>query len=87
MYRVLSYIQNYVKIKITGQRPQKFINICIRRRIAIWDLTQISEKEFTMCMLASEYLKNVHSTALKACVRVKVLKKQKLCLDKRQLLV
>lgn len=76
MYRVLSYIQNYVKIKITGQRPQKFINICIRRRIAIWELTQISEKEFTMCMLASEYLKNAHSTALKAGVRVKVLKKE-----------
>lgn len=76
MYRVLSYIQNYVKIKITGQRPQKFINICIRRKIAVWELTQISEQEFTMCMLASEYLKNVHSTALKAGVRVKVLKKE-----------
>ena len=76
MYKVLSYIQNYVKIKITGARPQKFINICLRRRIAIWELTRISENEFTMCMLASEYLKNVRSAAAKAGVKACVLKKE-----------
>ncbi len=76
MYKVLSYIQNYVKIKISGPRPQKFINICLRRRIAIWELTQISENEFTMCMLASEYLKNVRSAAAKADVKVRVLQKE-----------
>lgn len=76
MYKVLSYVQNYVKIKITGARPQKFINICLRRRIAIWELTQISENEFTMCMLASEYLKNVRSAAAKAGVKARVLKKE-----------
>lgn len=75
MYKVLSYIQSYVKIKITGPRPQKFINICLRRRIAIWQLTQNSEQEFTMCMLASEYLKNVRSAAAKADVKVSVIKK------------
>lgn len=34
MYRFMSYIQNYVEIKITGEKPQKFINICLRRRLA-----------------------------------------------------
>ena len=76
MYKVLSYVQNYVKIKITGARPQKFINICLRRRIAIWELTQISENEFTMCMLVSEYLRNVRSAAAKAGVKVCVLEKE-----------
>lgn len=76
MYKVLSYVQNYVRIKISGPRPQKFINICLRRRIAIWELTQISENEFTMCMLASEYLKNVRSAAAKAGVKVRVLQKE-----------
>jgi len=75
MYKILNYIQNYVKIKITGPRPQKFINICLRRRIAIWELTRLSEQEFTMCMHASEYLKNVRTAASKAGVKVNVIKK------------
>lgn len=76
MYKVLNYIQNYVKIKITGERPQKFINICLRRRIAVWKLTRVSDTEFTMCMLSSEYVKNIRSAAAKAGVKVKIIKKE-----------
>ena len=76
MYKVLNYIQNYVEIKITGERPQKFINICLRRRIAVWKLTRVSDTEFTMCMLSSEYVKNIRSAAAKAGVKVKIIKKE-----------
>lgn len=75
MYKVLSYIQNYVKIKISGERPQKFINICIRRRIAIWELTRITENEYTMCMFASDFLKNIRAVAMKSGVKAEIIKK------------
>ena len=55
MYRFMSYIQNYVEIKITGEKPQKFINICLRRRLAVWRLTRVSEHEFTLFMLGLDF--------------------------------
>ena len=76
MYKVLSYIQNYVQIRITGERPQKFINICLRRRIAVWDLTRVSEKEFTMCLLADDFRKNIRSAAAKSGVKVQIIAKK-----------
>lgn len=76
MYKVLSYIQNYVQIRITGDRPQKFINICLRRRIAVWDLTRVSEKEFTMCLLADDFRKNIRSAAAKSGVKVQIIAKK-----------
>ena len=57
MYRFMSYIQNYVEIKITGEKPQKFINICLRRRLAVWRLTRVSEHEFTLFLLAGDLKK------------------------------
>lgn len=76
MYKILSYIQNYVQIKITGLRPQKFINICLRRRLAVWDLTRVSENEFTMCLLADDFRKNIRSAAAKSGVQVHILEKK-----------
>lgn len=75
MYRFMSYIQNYVEIKITGEQPQKFINICLRRRLAVWRLTRISDHEFTLFLLAGDFKKNVRSAARKSHVKVKILKK------------
>ena len=75
MYKFMSYIQNYVEIKIIGERPQKFINICLRRRLAIWKLERVSDREFTLCMLAGDFKKNVRSAARKSHIKVKILKK------------
>ncbi len=76
MYKFMSYIQNYVEIKITGQQPQKFINICLRRRLAVWNLIRVSDQEFTFCMLAGDFKKNVRSAARKSRVKVKITKKE-----------
>lgn len=75
MYKFVNYLQNYVKINITGPRPQKFINICLRRRIAVWELTRVSEKEFTLCMFAGDFAKNVRTCAKKSRVHVKIVEK------------
>lgn len=73
MYKVYNYLQNYVKIKISGYKPQRFINICLRRRLKIWELTQINEEEFTLCISVKDFKKNVRSIAKKSGIKVKVL--------------
>lgn len=76
MYKFVNYLQNYVRIKITGPRPQKFINICLRRRIAVWELTRVSDREFTLCMFAGDFAENARACARKARVRVKLIEKK-----------
>lgn len=76
MYKFMSYIQNYVEIKITGEQPQKFINICLRRRLAVWNLTRVSDREFTLFLLAGDFKKNVRSAARKSHVKVEILQKK-----------
>ncbi len=76
MYRFVNYMQNYVGIKISGQRPYKFINICLKRRIALWNIERISENEFSLCMFAGDFRKNVRAVALKSHVRVHITYKK-----------
>lgn len=76
MYKIYNYMHNFVKIKITGYKPQKFINICLRRRIKIWELTQINENEFTLCMSVKDFKRNIKSAARKSGVKVKILSKK-----------
>lgn len=75
MYRFISYLQGSVNIRITGERPQKFINICLRRRIAVWNLTRVSDREYTFNMYAGDFKKHVRTIARKSHVRVKIRKK------------
>ena len=84
MYKIVSYLHNCVEIRITGVRPHKFINICLRRQIAIWNLTRVSDKEFTLCMLADDFRKNVRSAAKKSSVKVQILKKSGIVYDLRR---
>ena len=76
MYKIYNYMHNFVKIKITGYKPQKLINICLRRRIKIWELTQINENEFTLCMSVKDFKRNIKSAARKSGVKVKILSKK-----------
>ena len=76
MYKFMSYIQGCVEIRIQGSQPQKFINICLRRRIAVWNLTRVTDREFTLTMYAGDFRKQVRSAARKSRVTVKILKKE-----------
>lgn len=84
MYKIVSYLHNYVKIRITGIRPHKFINICMKRKLAVWDLERVSDKEFVMCMFADEFKKNVRSAASKTGVKVSIIGRYGILYDIRK---
>ncbi len=75
MNKILNYLQNYVEIKITGYKPQLFINICLKRRILIWNIKHVNKNEFTLCMRAADFRKNVRSITIKAGVNVEIINK------------
>ena len=37
--RILRYIRGYVRIRITGYSPERFLNLCKYRKIPVWGLT------------------------------------------------
>ena len=87
MYKFINYIQNYVKIKIKGSQPQKFINICMKRHIAVWELERISDREFSLCMFSGDFKKNARSIAKKARVHVAITEKKGILYSVKHILV
>ena len=69
-----NYLRGYVIIIVEGFFTEKFINICTRRQIPLWDVKVQSEKTRTMRMSIKGF-KLIRSIARKAKCRVRLLKK------------
>ncbi len=53
--RLIRYFRGYVKIKIIGYAPERFLNLCASRHIIIWNLERQGE-EYTCCMTLQGFL-------------------------------
>ncbi len=69
-----NYLRGYVIIIVEGFFTEKFINICTRRKISLWDVRVQGEKTRTMRMSIKGF-KLIRSIARKAKCRVRLLKK------------
>lgn len=71
---IWNYLRGYVIIIVEGFFTEKFINICTRRQIPLWDVRVQGEKTRTMRMSIRGF-KLIRSIARKAKCRVRLLKK------------
>lgn len=69
-----NYLRGYVIIIVDGFFTEKFINICTRRQIQLWDIRVQSEKIRTM-RISIKGFKLIRSIARKTKCRVRILKK------------
>lgn len=74
MLGLWNYLRGYVIIIVEGFFTEKFINICMRRRILLWDIKVQGEKIRTMRMSVKSF-KLIRPVAKKAKCRVRLLKK------------
>lgn len=72
--KLIRFIRGYVTIKISAKFPERFINICMIRKIAIWDIKQISDSSLTLKMSRKDFLK-IASAARKTKTKVKIVSK------------
>ena len=42
MFRILSFLTGYVEILVTGEAPERFVNMAAGRGIYLWDITRVS---------------------------------------------
>ena len=66
---------NHVRVVIKGKFPEKFINICIRRGIDVWDIDVNNDGTYFCCIKVNDFKRNIRSAALKSRCRVHVIKR------------
>lgn len=73
MVALLKFIRGYVRIRIWGQAPERFINLCSHRNLLLWDI-QKKEETYTMCISLKAFYK-LRPIARKTGTRVVILER------------
>ncbi|NLI12999.1 sporulation protein YqfD [Pelotomaculum propionicicum] len=48
LFKLMSYLQGYLLILVTGSAPEKFVNMSAGRGIYLWDITRVSDSAVVM---------------------------------------
>lgn len=67
---LLKFLKGYVVIHLSGYSPERFLNLCGRHRIVLWELRSVGT-EYEMCMSISAFRKLrplVHKTKTKVVI-------------------
>ncbi|WP_265443397.1 sporulation protein YqfD [Acetivibrio straminisolvens] len=73
--RLWNYIRGYVIIFVEGYFLEKFVNICTRRQILLWDIKRHKNSKMTL-KVSIRGFKMLKPVAKKTGCRVKILKKR-----------
>lgn len=73
--KIIDYIKGFVKINIQGLFIERFINVCMRRNIHLWDIENTGKNEMNM-NISTKGFKLLRPVARKTKTKVKILKKK-----------
>lgn len=73
--KFFQFLKGYVVLLISGTGAERFLNICMHRKIKVWNIERRSEKSMRITMHASDF-KKIRSAARKTRVRVHIIKKR-----------
>ena len=73
MINLLKFLRGYVRIRVWGFAPERFMNLCSSRNILLWDITK--EKDvYEMCISLGGFRK-LKGIARTTRTRVVILKR------------
>jgi len=75
LIRLWHYLKGYVIIIVSGLSVERFINICTRRQILLWDIERLGPTEVLMKMSIRGF-KNARPAARKSRCRVRIKEKK-----------
>lgn len=73
MLGILQFLKGYIRIKIWGVSPERFLNLCSNKNILLWDICKDGDA-YTMCISLNAFLQ-LRPIARKTGVRVVILQK------------
>ncbi|MCM1120747.1 MAG: sporulation protein YqfD [bacterium] len=73
MVAVLQFLKGYIRMKVWGVSPERFLNLCSNKDILLWDISRDGDV-YTMCISLKAFLK-LRPIARKTGVRVAILQR------------
>lgn len=73
MINILKFIRGYLRIKVWGFSPERFLNLCSNKNILLWDIIK-DEEVYYMCISLSGFRK-LRAITRKTKTRVVILKR------------
>ena len=73
MLRILQFLKGYVRMKIWGVSPERFLNLCSNKNLLLWDISKDGDA-YIMCISLKAFLQ-LRPIARKTGVRVVVLQR------------
>jgi similar to stage IV sporulation protein len=74
LLKTINYIKGSAKIRAEGPFLERFINICARRGISLWDVKKLGPEEL-ICEASLPNLTELHNVANKTKSKIKITKK------------
>ncbi len=74
VFKILKYMRGYVKIKVYGYSPERFLNLCSSRQILIWDLKNTGDA-YEMYMSVKGF-RELQPVVRKTKTRVQIVKRR-----------
>ncbi len=71
--RIIRYLQGYIKIRIAGYAPERFLNLCANRGILLWGL--VREGENYTCFVTAKGFMELGAVTRKTKTTVHILEK------------
>lgn len=73
--RVLRYFRGYLRISVSGRNVERFINICMRRNILLWDIKRVKTNTSTM-KISVKGFRDIREIAKKSACSIRIVGKR-----------
>lgn len=71
---ILFFLRGYVTITVTGNFPERFLNVCTQKNILLWDIVRVSEKTMR-CRISVNGFKKLIPISYRTGVHIHIIAK------------
>ena len=75
LYKLIHFIKGYLVLEISGRFPERFLNICLARKILVWDVKRLSENTVRI-KISIRGFKMLKHISLRTGTKVKIIEKR-----------
>ena len=75
LYKLIHFIKGYLILEISGRFPERFLNMCLARKILIWDVKRLSETTVRL-KISIRGFKILKHISVRTGTKIKIIEKR-----------
>ncbi len=75
LYKLIHFIKGYLVLEISGRFPERFLNMCLARKILVWDVKRLSDNTVRI-KISIRGFKMLKHISLRTGTKVKIIEKR-----------